>query len=117
MRQMTPMLALLLLAACTDQPSHIPNPLALPVQGLATAVQNAGYNARRGRVARYVTDHHAEIVGEITSGGGPALSTAMQLAWIASPKRAAITRLLARDIALYRDDPEALVVALMVHGA
>lgn len=106
-----------LLAGCTDQPSHIPNPLALPAQAVATTVQNAGYGARRDRVARYVADHHGEIVADIAAGGGATLTTAMELAWIAAPKRAAVTGVLAEDLTQYSRDPEALVVALMVHGA
>ncbi|MCI2400493.1 hypothetical protein [Aliiroseovarius subalbicans] len=111
------LLLILPLAACTDQPSHIPNPLFLPAQAVSSTVQNARYDARRARVERHVTANFVAIIGEITAGGGPLLSTAMELAWIPAPKRPAITRLLAEDITLYHNDAEALVVALMVHGA
>ena len=115
--RMKRLLLLLPLVGCTDQPSHIPNPLFLPAQAVGSAVQNASYDARRGRVENHVITNHSDIVSEIEAGGGPMLSLAMELAWITAPKRPALTALLARDIALYRDDPEALIVALMVHGA
>ena len=104
-------------AACADHPSHLPNPLLLPAQAVSATVQNASYDARRERVKDHVTAHHAEILSEIAAGGGARLFTAMELAWVSAPKRPALIDLLRKDIALYREDPEALTVALMVHGA
>ena len=111
------LLLILPLAACATQPSHIPNPLFLPAQAVSNTLQNATYNGRRERVKTYVVANHGDIVRDIEAGGGTNLSTAMELAWITGAKRPAITTLLAKDIAQYRTDAEALTIALMVHGA
>ncbi|WP_421701481.1 hypothetical protein [Aliiroseovarius sp.] len=113
---MKQLLLILPLAACA-QPDTIANPLAAPARAINATVEAASPEARRARVAQHVTAHHAEILSEIAAGGGIRLSTAMELAWIAAPKRAAVIGLLAQDIALFRESPEALVSALMLHGA
>ena len=104
------------LAACA-QPDTIANPLAAPARALSDTVEAASPTARRNRVSRQVAAHHGEILAEIEHGGGVELSLAMELAWIAAPKRAAVIGLLAQDIETYRTDADALVSALMLHGA
>ncbi len=94
----------------------MPNPLLLPGQAISNAVQNAGYSRRRARVAAFVKVHHALLVQEITAGGGATLTQAMQLARVPVVEHSALIARLNADIALYRADSEALIVALMVHG-
>lgn len=106
-----------LLAACSQQASHIPNPVLLPGHAVSTAVSNATYGARRGRVKAQVETHHTVIMTEILSGGGPELSRAMDLARVPAGTRPALIQRLQADRALYKADAEALTVALMVHGA
>jgi len=113
---MKQLLLILPLAACA-QPGTIANPLAAPTRAINATVEAASPAARRERVAQHVSTHHAEILSEIEAGGGTQLSIAMELAWIAAPKRAAVIGLLAEEVALYRDTPDALVSALMLHGA
>ena len=112
-----PAIALLICAACTQEASHIPNPLALPGQAVTAGWHNAAYNARRARVSDHVTAHHATIIAEIAgTDPTPQLTHAMDLARVPQSRRAALTARLRSDIALYRTDSQALVVALMVHG-
>lgn len=111
----TPLLCIAL-AACTTEARHIPNPLLLPGQAVSAAASNAAYGARRNRVKSHVTAHHATLMAEIDAGGGPHLSRAMHLARVPRDKRPSLIRRLQADRALYRADPEALTIALMVHG-
>jgi len=109
--------AALAVAACAGgEASHIPNPLLLPGQALSTGLENAAYNNRRDRVKGYVTANLPALEGEITTGGGPALSTAMDLAAVPPAARPVLSTLLQNDITLYQGNAEALTVALMVHG-
>ena len=107
---------LILLPACTPEASHIPNPVLLPGQAASTAVSNATYGARRARVSRHVAAHHPALMAEIAAGSGPHLTQAMDLARVKAADRPALIRRLQQDRALYAADPEALIVALMVHG-
>ncbi len=112
-----PAIALLICAACTQEASHIPNPLALPGQAVSAGWHNAAYNARRARVSDHVTAQHPAILSEITrTGPTPQLTKAMDLARVPQARRATLRARLKSDIALYRADKEALIVALMVHG-
>ena len=110
----------LICAACSTQEArHLPaNPLLLPVYGASAAVHNATYNARRGQVEAFVNEHHDQLISEITQtpGPGPALARAYTLARVPKAAQAPLTKRLAEDTRLYRTSPEALVVALMVHG-
>ncbi|WP_417606319.1 hypothetical protein [Primorskyibacter flagellatus] len=110
-------LGLCLLAGCNSGTSHLPNPLSLPGQAVATGLENAAYNARRARLARYVQHHHAQIIEEFAAGNGPRISTVMALADVPYHRRPQLLNRLREDIALYQTDAEVLVVALMVHGA
>lgn len=109
-------LALLALAGCSTEANHLGNPLLLPVTGLATAAENAVYNARRREVSALVTSDFPAVTADLRAGGGPALAAAMDAARIPEESRPGVTALLQSDIALYASDPEALVVALMVLG-
>ena len=114
------LLAALLLAACAggsgDDASHLPNPLSLPGQALGNAIGNGIYNARRGKVEAFVKANHPALIEEIRAGGGPLLTHAMALAGVRPEMRPTLALRLKADIGLYLNSPEALVVALMVHG-
>ena len=107
---------LLVGTGCGNTTSHVPNPLLLPGQAVATGIENAVYNARRGKVSAHVKAHHEEIVTDIEQGNGPHLQQGIALARVAPARQPQLLAALRKDLALYRSDPEALVVALMVHG-
>ncbi len=100
----------LLLAACTTAPSHIGNPLLLPVSALTTGAENAAYNARRARVKDAVI------------AAGPALLTdadVQETLWQAAPVPPTDRANVLRDIADLPDPgsaqwAEAATVAIMV---
>ena len=106
-----------LVAGCaTKEPSHVPNPLLLPVYGTTSALDNATYNLRRGKVERFVTAHHADLLTEIGGTSGPYLGQAYTLAGVPETERGVVTARLRGDLAQYEASQDALVVALMVHG-
>ncbi len=108
----------LILSACAPQgASHLPNPLLLPIYGTTSVLQNASYNARRGKVERFVAAHHAQLIAEIGGAEGGHLAQAYTLARIPETERGVVTSRLRADLKQYRGSQEALVVALMVHGA
>ncbi len=107
----------LLLAACANsEASHLPHPLMLPAEALATTAGNALYGARRGRVEAFVKANHPALMAEIGTGGGPLLEKAMDLAAVRPDMRPALRLRLQADQPLHAESPEALVIALMVHG-
>lgn len=108
-------IALALVGCSTNAPSHVPNPILLPVYAAGNAIQNASYNARRTSVKSHVTRHFALIQQDIRNGGGPSLQAGYDLARVAVDRRPALTAMLAREPNLAKD-PEALTVSLMVHG-
>ena len=110
------LIPLLLLAACSSEPSHLGNPLLLPLSGLSTAAGNAAYNQRRGRVELIVKSSFPGIIGEIRNGGGPALTEAMNAAGIPASDRPARILQMQGDLPIYAGNPDALVVALMVYA-
>ncbi len=115
-------IGLILLAAalgsgCAGQSaSHLPHPLALPGAAIGTAIENGIYGARRRQVSDWVQTHHAKLIAQIRAGGGGHLQHAMDLARVPQQDRQALIHRLTSDLALYQSDPEALIVALMVHG-
>lgn len=115
MRNFPALFGLIVLAACGGAASHLPNPLLLPAQGLQTAIGNAAYNSRRGKLGAYVSAHHAPIMAQVRAGRGPQLDRALDLAG-ALPRRAEAVAALQADAERYDHDAEALIVALMVHG-
>ncbi len=50
---------ILFLAACDA--GHLGNPLTLPIRGAASAIENASYDARRGRVKAYLSAHQFSL--------------------------------------------------------
>ncbi|MFQ1700867.1 hypothetical protein ACJ5NV_09745 [Loktanella agnita] len=110
------LIALILLTACTQEPSHIGNPLMLPVSGVSTAIGNAVYNKRRGQVELIVKANFDGIRNDIRAGGGPILTKAMNAARIPADERPARITQLQGDMGLYAGNPGALVTALMVYG-
>lgn len=106
-----------LVTSCSSQEaSHLPNPLLLPVYGTSSALDNASYNLRRGKVERFVATHHAALLSEIAGSSGPYLGQAYTLAGVPETERGVVTARLASDLADYEASQEALIVALMVHG-
>jgi hypothetical protein len=109
--------ALALLAACaTGEANHLGNPLTWPATLLTGTVQNAAYSARRGQVEVHVKSNHPTLIAEIAAGGGPLLTTAMDLAGIPAADRPTRLIQLNADLGLYDANPGALVTALMVYG-
>lgn len=102
-------------ACASTAPSHIPNPVTLPVSAAGKAVENQSYGASRRKVETFVETNHRFLIDEIALGGGPTLGEAMNLAGIDIKKRHDLTIKLNEDLFLYADT-ESLVVALMVHG-
>lgn len=111
-----PMTAALLLAACSNEANHLGNPLMLPVSGISTVIGNAVYEKRRGQVELIVKSNYDTIRKEISAGGGPALTKAMDAAGIPLSERPARIIQLQSDIGIYNASPGALVTALMVYG-
>lgn len=103
------------LAACAE-PSHIPNPILLPGAAISTAVENSVYNARRSKVKSYVQDNQIAVESDMRAAEGPNLTQAMTLAKVPEAEQTALAQLLRADQHIYLGDPEALTVALMVHG-
>lgn len=111
-------LPLLVACASPDAPSHLPNPLLLPFAAIGNSISNASYNARRAKVSRYVTQNFAAIKAELTAPSQPHLTQAMTLARVPTSSRPALLAELRSNPHLYTtQDPEPLVVALMVNGA
>lgn len=107
----------LLLAACSNAPSHLPNPLLLPIEAVKAGTANLIYGQKRAKVSRFVADNFDALRAEILNGGGPLERQAMELANVPAPRRFALHQELSGDPDLYfRADQEPLVVALMVHG-
>lgn len=82
----------LLLAACSGQASHIGNPIMLPVSGIATAVSNAGYQARRNRVSAYLAANSTSIRSEAKAKPGLAFAELSRIARIPAGKIADVQR-------------------------
>lgn len=94
----------------------MPNPILWPIAGASAAAQNAVYDTRRQRVVRHVANTYPHLLAEIDAGSGAALAKAMDLARVRPERRPVLRARLKADLALYRQDRDALVVALMVHG-
>jgi len=111
-----PLVFLAALPACSNEANHLGNPLLLPISGIGAAIENAAYQSRRGAVELAVKSNWPSVLREIEGGGGPALGQAMEAARIPDADRAARILQMQGDLAVYRESPEALVVALMVYG-
>lgn len=114
------LLTLPLLAACAspNAPSHLPNPLLLPFAAISNGITNASYNARRAKVSRFVTQNFDALKAEFTAPNQPLLTQAMNLARVPAASRPALLAELRSNPQIYTtQDPEPLVVTLMVYGA
>ncbi|SMX31350.1 hypothetical protein [Octadecabacter ascidiaceicola] len=105
---------LTLVAACSNEANHLGNPLLMPLNALGTRIGNAVYNERRGKVEVFVKSNHPALVADIQRGGGPMLTQAFEIANVPKPVRAPHTLQLQSDLALYSNNIEALIVAIMV---
>lgn len=108
------LLLLPILAACTGEANHLGNPLQLPINGLRSAIGNAGYNQTRGQVEVFVKTNHTALIGDLRSGGGPTLNEAFNIANVPPTLRAPHTLQLQSDLQLYERNLDALIVAIMV---
>ena len=118
MKQLLPLTLLIALIGCDNtNGNHIGNPLTLPGRGIVTGVENAIYNSRRKRVSEYVQANFSSIKTDILAFEGTSLTHAYNLAKVSINERAMLTERLNKDRNIYfTDDPEPLIVALMVHG-
>lgn len=115
MRTLT--LCLILLGCTNGDANHIGNPLMLPVGAVTTGVENGFYNARRKRVADYIAANKPALRADVIAGTGATLDELYQIAKIPTKNQPALARELSRGQSLYfGEDPEPLVVAVMVHG-
>ena len=105
---------LILAAACTGEANHLGNPLLWPAQAIGTGLSNAAYNQTRGQVEVFVKTNHPALIADIRAGGGPTLAEAFDIAKVPQAARGPHTLQLQSDLALYRANPGALVVAIMV---
>ena len=113
------LLILPLLAACAspDAPSHLPNPLLLPFAAIGNSISNATYNARRAKVSRYVTQNFTTLKAEFTAPSQPHLTQAMNIARVPAASRPALLAELRANPQNYTtQNPEPLVVTIMVYG-
>jgi hypothetical protein len=93
-----------------------PSALMMPGLEIGAASSDPAYSARRGAVELAVKGNWPAIIGEITAGGGPALTTAMDAAGVPPQDRPARLIQLQQESAAYAANPGALVSALMVYG-
>ena len=112
-------LILPLLAACAspDAPSHLPNPLLLPFAAIGNGISNASYNARRSRVSRFVIQNFTTLKAELIAPSQPLLTQAMNLARVPTINRPELLAELRTNPRAYStQDPEPLIIAIMVYG-
>lgn len=115
MRRLTPLAAVLILSGCTGGWS--PSAVMMPGLEIGPATQDPGYTARRGQTELAVKGAWPAILAEITAGGGPALTTAMDAAGVPAEDRPTRIIQLQQESAIYAANPGALVSALMVYGS
>jgi hypothetical protein len=115
MRTLT--LCLILLGCTNGDANHIGNPLLLPVGAVTTGVENGFYNARRKRVEQYIAANKPALHADVLAGHGPTLTALYKIAKTPVKNQAALARELSRGQTQYfADDPEPMVVAVMVHS-
>lgn len=106
----------LTLGACSGEANHLGNPLTWPGQVISSTLSNAVYDSRRAKVFAYVEAHQAAVLSDAAKGGGTHLAAAMDLARVPMDRQSALTQELAAN-PIYVGNTDAVVVALMVHGA
>lgn len=105
------------LSGCSNDASHIPNPVLLPVEAVRAGASNIVYGSKRAKVSRFVRENYDQIKREALGQGGPTERAAMDLAGVPASEQFALHKRLQADPDLYfAGDPEPLVVALMVHS-
>lgn len=104
---------LLAVAACGENPVQLFNPFT----GDAITINPQGYSERRGMVELEVKDRFGEVLANIETGGGPALTRALDAAAVPSDERPARILQLQGDIEVYRGNPDALITQLLLFGA
>lgn len=108
---------LLVLIGCSNDASHVPNPVLLPVEAVRAGASNIVYGAKRAKVARFVRSNYDQIKRDALGQGGPTERAAMDLAGVPASEQFALHKRLQADPDLYfAGDPEPLIVALMVHA-
>lgn len=110
------LIPLVLLCACVDPGYRFGDPLSNPFTGAGPLVGDSAYAQRRGQVELVVKSNFDQIRTDIQSGGGPALTQAMDAAGIPAGDRPARIIQLQSDLGLYDNAPGALVTALVVYG-
>lgn len=108
---------LALLAGCTGQASPFGTLFTLPVNAVTSASENAIYTQRRGEVELIVKSDFDGIITDIQTGGGDTLTAAFDAAGVPDTERATRAFQLNTDIALYANNPGALVTAIMVYSS
>ena len=110
---------ILVLGACDM--GHLGNPVMWPGMAVGSGLENASYNARRRQIQDHVALHYSEVLADIRSGGGPALTLGADLAHVPPKAHPELIRVLKTDIAKFTPDTpdarERLVVWFMVHGS
>ena len=96
-----PLLFLLGLFGCSNEPSHLSSPLELPGAVVGNLVENATYGARRKRVKAYVQTNYAALREQAKVGQGAVLERALDLAGVAGDKRAKAKQELQAEHARY----------------
>ncbi len=76
----------LLLSACSQNASHLPSLFDIP-STIGSVFENANYNAKRKKVAAYVTKHYLALRKDVSSEGGEVLEGAFDVADIKQSKR------------------------------
>jgi len=104
------------LAACSSGANHLGNPLLWPVNAVTTGIENSIYDAQRNEVEDYVALNHSELLANIEDGGGPVLRDAFELVQIPPSERGDVIEVMQEDIGILTDNPDHLVVTLMVNS-
>ncbi|MCF2870773.1 hypothetical protein L0664_06810 [Octadecabacter sp. G9-8] len=106
-----------MMGGCTSDANHLGDPLLLPLNALGSSLGNAAYAQTRGKVEVFVKTNHPALIADIQRGGGPTLTQAFDIANVPKPIRAQHTLQLQSDLALYANNLDALIVAIMVVSA
>lgn len=107
------LILIILLAGCGSDGTF----LNLPANAVTSASENAIYNQRRGAVELVVKSGFPDIINDIQTGGGPTLTAAFDQAGVPDQDRATRAFQLNTDIALYANNPGALVNAIMIYSS
>jgi hypothetical protein len=87
------------------------------VGAVTTGVSNGIYNARRTRVAKYIVTNKSALLADVVAGGGAVLDGLYAVAKTPTKNQPALARELNRGRTQYfAQDPEPIVVAVMVHS-